>query len=346
MRLDPEDYAFLTSYSPARVGKQAVRLGAAIKARLISLAMSLVILLVFWWRAGNLSWPDGPTRVVLVLFGVSVLVVAAVGVAAWRGASAPVRQIALVWRYVLLGAAAVPLAGGWIVVVQLWRLGAMAKDAGTRPGTYGLLLWTYLILVAAVTAAWVAAIVLSVWWARQLRTRGYLARWTAQAATAGGFAMVGLGGVALLLARKLVPGMTAAMTERFAWLSDLGMWGFMALMCLTAVLVVLAVLQALDMTVFAATLVEQPALRIDPLGLVIDESAGPVRVPWHDVREIGAKAHTPLPGPELWLKRHSGPDWFVPFGFLDVLPGTIDSAIRAHTANVRTLDLARLNRVW
>ena len=343
-----EDYAFLVSYSPERLRKQAVRLGGAVKGRLISLMMSLAIVLLLWWRGGNLVWPDGPTRVVLVLFAVSGLVVAVVGVAAWRGAAAPLRQIAVVWRYVLLGATAAALAGAWIVVVELWRLGVMADEAGTRQGTYRLVLWTYLGLVAVVTIAHVAALVVGIRWTRRQThaSPGYMARWTAQVATAGGYAMVGLGAVALLLARNLVPDMTADMTERFAWLDDLGMWGLMALLCLSVVLLVYAVVQVIDMTVLAGTLVEGPALRLDPLGLVIDDPAGPTRIPWADLREIGAKAHTPLPGPELWLKRQGGPDWLVPFGFLDVMPGTIDSAIRAHTTNVRTLDLARLNRVW
>ena len=346
MQLDPEDYAFLTSYSPARVGKQAVALGRAVKGRLIGVVISLVIVLLLWWRSGGLSWPDGPTRLVLVLYALAGVAVAAVGLAAWRGASAPLQRVGLTWRFVLLGLAGLPLAGAWIVVAQLWRLGGLAQEAGGRAGLYPLVQWVYVVLVGLVTAAWLAAVVLGMVWARRPRSLGYLARWAAQVALVGGFATVGLGAIALLLARKLTPDMTEAMAERFAWIGDLGMWGLMALLCPTLALVVNAVVQTLDMTVFTARLVERPALRIDPLGLVIDEAAGPVRVHWQEICEIGAKAHTPLPGPELRLRRQGGPDWLVPFGFLDVMPGTIDSAIRAQTANQRALDLARLSRVW
>jgi hypothetical protein len=93
-----------------------------------------------------------------------------------------------------------------------------------------------------------------------------------------------------------------------------------------------------------ASIMVGPALRVDPLGLVIADANGPVRVPWDQVGGLGTKAHMFLPGPELVVKRTGAPDWRVPFSYLDVLPGTIDSAIRAHTGGRRSLSTTPLDR--
>jgi hypothetical protein len=88
-----------------------------------------------------------------------------------------------------------------------------------------------------------------------------------------------------------------------------------------------------------------PAVRIDPLGLVIAAENGPKRIPWAQVTHIGAKAHLGVVGPELVVQAQGAQDWRTPFSYLDVLPGTIDSAIRAHTGGRRSLDLSKLDRV-
>ncbi|MCL1842001.1 MAG: hypothetical protein FWF75_09735, partial [Propionibacteriaceae bacterium] len=56
MRLDPEDYAFLTCYSPARVGKAAERRCAQLRGTLISMAITVAIM-AFWWVQSGRSRP-------------------------------------------------------------------------------------------------------------------------------------------------------------------------------------------------------------------------------------------------------------------------------------------------
>jgi hypothetical protein len=88
-----------------------------------------------------------------------------------------------------------------------------------------------------------------------------------------------------------------------------------------------------------------PAIRIDPLGLVVADAAGPQRLPWSQVQSIATKPHVFAPGPELVVKRAGQRDWRVPFSYLDVMPGTIDSAIRAHTGGHRSLDTRATSRI-
>lgn len=88
-----------------------------------------------------------------------------------------------------------------------------------------------------------------------------------------------------------------------------------------------------------------PALRIDPLGLVLATPGGFERLRWSEVHRIGAKPRGKLPGPELVVHRGDKKQWRIPFMYLDVMPGSIDSAIRAHTSGRMVLDLAKLDRI-
>lgn len=89
------------------------------------------------------------------------------------------------------------------------------------------------------------------------------------------------------------------------------------------------------------------AIRIDPAGIHLATDAGPVAVPWAQISAVAAKNHQKLPGPELVVKGlDKGQQWKVPFSYLDVMPGSIDSAVRAHTQGRMQLDLSALDRVW
>lgn len=90
-----------------------------------------------------------------------------------------------------------------------------------------------------------------------------------------------------------------------------------------------------------------PALRVDPLGLVLSLDTGFERVEWDRINEVGSKQRHKLPGHELVIGfTDTKKKWRVPFAFLDVMPGSIDSAFRAHTLGNVTLDLSKLDRVW
>ncbi len=90
-----------------------------------------------------------------------------------------------------------------------------------------------------------------------------------------------------------------------------------------------------------------PALRVDPLGLVLATDQGYERVHWTQVEEVGAKPHHKLPGHDLIVRKVGVKEpWRIPFAFLDVMPGSIDSALRAHTLGAVTLNLKKLDRVF
>ena len=90
-----------------------------------------------------------------------------------------------------------------------------------------------------------------------------------------------------------------------------------------------------------------PALRVDPLGLVLSTGAQFERFTWDQISNVGAKQRHKLPGHELVIGFTAGrKNWRVPFALLDVMPGSIDSAFRAHTLGNVTLDLSKLDRVW
>lgn len=91
------------------------------------------------------------------------------------------------------------------------------------------------------------------------------------------------------------------------------------------------------------------ALRIDPAGLVLTNADGYQRVPWDQVDAVTSKLQHRLPGSSLVVRRRGDTkktSWRVPFAFLDTLPGSIDSAVRAHTSGETTLDLRPLDRVF
>ena len=346
MRLDPEDYAFLASYSPQRVRKLAVRLGAACKGRLLSVVIGLAFTVYLWFRMGKPQGWTGVTGTVLGLFVAGFVLVVASGVVAGFRAGTSGRGTGLVLHGTVLLGGALPLVGLWFVWVKIHGLLGLVDDAGGSPGWFKVVVWTWCALLGVLALVWVAAAVLTAIWARQPRSLGWIARQLSQAAAVAGFAAVFATALGLVAVRKWVNGLDESVIAASGWMADLAMWGLMAWMVLTIVLVAVGALQAADAIVFAGTLVAAPALRVDPLGLVIDDAGRPTRVTWPQVNALLAKAHSPQPGPELWLKRHGGPDWLVPLGFLDCLPGSIDSAIRAHTGNRRTLDVARLSRIW
>jgi len=89
------------------------------------------------------------------------------------------------------------------------------------------------------------------------------------------------------------------------------------------------------------------AVRIDPAGMIITGKQGRERVLWSQITAVASKNHQHIPGPELLIQGQGKKQrWKVPFSYLDVMPGSIDSAVRAHTGGRMQLDLSRLDRIW
>lgn len=95
------------------------------------------------------------------------------------------------------------------------------------------------------------------------------------------------------------------------------------------------------------------AVRIDHRGLHLDGDAEPGshdgRVPttfdWSGLKDIRAAGTKVGAGPNMVIEHQEGA-WEVPLSYLDTLPGTIDSAIRAYSGGRRGLDLSGLDSIW
>lgn len=87
------------------------------------------------------------------------------------------------------------------------------------------------------------------------------------------------------------------------------------------------------------------ALKIDHQGIRVDGSGNPQQFDWAALQEISVSGRRLGAGPALSLISAQS-TWKVPVSFLDTLPGTIDSAIRAYSGGRRTLDLSDMDSIW
>jgi hypothetical protein len=85
------------------------------------------------------------------------------------------------------------------------------------------------------------------------------------------------------------------------------------------------------------------AFRISHSGLTL--AATSEQIAWHDIAELKAVGRPAGAGPELQVK-HRGGTYQVPLSFLDAMPGSIDSALRAYSGGRRGLDLGELDSVF
>lgn len=92
------------------------------------------------------------------------------------------------------------------------------------------------------------------------------------------------------------------------------------------------------------------AMRIDREGITVtslEESPGaaPTFLPWLQVTGVRAAGKSTGVGPDLVVS-YPGGQWRAPLSFLDALPGTIDSALRAYSGARVGLDLSGLDALW
>jgi hypothetical protein len=319
MRLNPEDYAFLAFYSPARVDRAAGARRARAKGTLISLGLTVLIMAFWWFQQGKQSPSDVLTWWWLGLLAVTAVVTAASAL-----------MTAMPARLVALAGLVAPIVAWWML---WWRLRALDAD-GTTPRALAI---GALVLAIAGVGCLAASLIAALRWMREPAGMGWVARRLGQISI-----YVALGPAILFAVAWLAVGSRLGSA---GWINDQQIWVSCAIIAIAAIVANNAAQQAADFGVLAAAVQQRPALRIDPLGLVLDEPAGPVRVPWDMVRGIDAKARSLLPGPQLRVHRAGAPDWLVPMSYLDCMPGTIDSAIRSHTTDRRCLDLSALDRI-
>jgi len=122
-------------------------------------------------------------------------------------------------------------------------------------------------------------------------------------------------------------------TAQTIWLFVLGL-GFSGVWLVIAIIMYLAARRALD----RINATQGYAIKVDPQGI---EVAGKT-VAWPDVAGI-ATVRRGLGGqPRLTLRDTAGVTASVPITFLDTLPGTLDSAIRAYSRGSQWIDTSKL----
>lgn len=94
------------------------------------------------------------------------------------------------------------------------------------------------------------------------------------------------------------------------------------------------------------------ALRIDHRGLAVRAGSNggegadqPKFFDWTGLSALRAAGSRVGTGPNL-LVEHAQGAWSVPLSYLDTLPGTIDSAVRAYSGGLRGLDLSGLDTIF
>lgn len=89
------------------------------------------------------------------------------------------------------------------------------------------------------------------------------------------------------------------------------------------------------------------ALRIDHRGVHASNGGGDqaTTYDWAGLGALRAAGKKVGAGPQL-IVEHAQGQWQVPLSYLDTLPGTIDSAVRAYSGGRRGLDLSGMDSIW
>ena len=373
MRFDPEDYAFIARYDSKRMMASVKALGSAAVMRLIGVAVSLVIVVVIWSSGGTMK-PSNWFVVTLdavIVCAVFLVVTAVVAIIEkLRAAKAGVGEHAVLLCVLLIAAGVllVPVAmlvnvlRGYQILLRAFvdTLAGLPGLDSVRPFFTGVTVAYYALLVLLILAglAVVAGVAMVIVWLRTPRSLGWMPRRVVRVGLIAPPILLLVSGVGLLLVSAwLVPKVqqgldnsgqtTNAALPGTAIFDDYMTWVLLAFMMITAVTLVNAASRVTTGALLLARMPAGNALRVDPLGVVVDDAKmGPQRVTWAAIGQIAGRERGAMPGPELVIGRAQQAAWSVPFMFLDVLPGTIDSAVRAHAQDNRVLDLSALDKMF
>ena len=369
MRFDPDDYAFTAHYDPAKLSSEVKSLAKQGLMRLISVAVSIFVVVAIWSSAGRTSPTEwfNITRVAGITLAAVLVVAAVVAVIekfAAPNANAGFQTVILVILFTTSGALLYPVtrligfANDYGVIIKAFVDG-LFRD-GDRDGAkaaaplLSFLTTTHVvlfILLIAVAVVVVAALALLVVWLMSPRSLGWKQRNVMQTALwlPAGLLIVSSAWL-VLLSRRQVPNVQKLLREDVVVpeapiLEDWLMWVLLAGLSITVVTLLNGAVRVATASLLLSRMPQGPALRVDPLGMVVDDDKnGPERLIWPAIDLISGRPHAALPGPELVIGRSGRSVWSVPFMYLDVMPGTIDSAVRAHTQDCRELDLSPMDK--
>ena len=375
MRFDPEDYAFVAHYDQSRLLGQAKMLGKQGLMRLVSIVIGVVFTIIIA-RSADVLHPKlwQPATVAAAIFFIAAIVVTVVVLLIARastGKGGTTRQVVLLaLLFAASGSLLWPvwmitrLIGGYLDAVNLFV--TEIKQLPDQPGLdlvqtlhtqLGIVHVALLVLLGVVAVALPLGLLLLAFWLGKPRALGWIARREINLASIAAPALLlACGAVILLVGKYLVPqtvkklgqttlpsNVTLPKLDIFAdWL----MWLLLAGMMITIILMITNTAKLIGANLLLLRVPSGNALRVDALGLIVDDLSGPRRFTWDANPLITARQHQDLPGSELVIGHPGQAPWAMPFLYLDVLPGSVDSAVRAATQDVRTLDLTPLDKAY
>jgi len=374
VRFDPEDYAFVAHYDPTRLANQAKGLGKQGLIRVVTLAVSIVIVVIIAKNANTLHptvW-NSATRwtAIFVLAALALIVVGqAIESLVSRPTRAPLHVVivavviiaafSLLYPVYLL----ISMVDDYLHVLNNFMviLGGLkvqpAIDA-LQPLLRGITDARVVLIVILIVGGvlLVASVVLLIVWLATRRSLGWLHRRVINAAMLyPPVALIVCSAAIVYVSQYLLPQLSNKMgldnlpatvkLPGLGFFDDWLTWLLMAGLMVTAIMLIVGVTKVAEARILLARIPFGNALRVDALGVVYDDLAGALRLEWAAGPVIAGRQRGALPGPELVIGRSGKPAWSVPFMYLDVMPGTIDSAVRAATMNARTLDLSPLDKV-
>jgi len=371
VRFDPEDYAFVAHYDPTRLASQAKSLGKQGLIRVVTLAISIAIVIIIAKNAGSLHptlW--NPVTRWTALFVVIALGLVVIGQAIESLLSRPTSAVPHVIMIGIVIVAVnlllypvyllVTIVDDYLSMVRnlmviLKGLGIQSAIDAVQPALNAVtaVKVVFIVLLAVGGVLLVASVALLVLWLVTPRSLGWVHRRVINLALVYPPVVLLLcGGAIVLVSKYLVPQLEdklgldnlppAIKMPNLGVFSDWLIWVLMAGLMVTLIMLVVSITKVAEARILVARVPVGNALRVDALGVVYDDAAGPQRVEWTDRPVVAGRQRGALPGPELVIGQ---PRWSVPFMYLDVMPGTVDSAVRAATMNARTLDLAPLDKV-
>lgn len=374
MRFDPEDYAFIAHYDPTRLANQAKGLSKQGFIRIATLVISIIVIVIIARNANGLHptvW-NYVTRwtAIFVLASLVLILVAQVVESVASEAKSVDLHVAMVAVvivaanlllypvYLLVSVIDDYLATLRNFVVILDGAGIQSAIDTVQPLVNGVRDAKVALIVILIVGGLllVASIVLLVAWLMTPRSLGWVQRRLLNIVVLYPLAVLLLcGGAVVLVSQYVVPQLNkklsldnlppAATLPATGVFADWLIWVLMAGLMVTAVMLIGSVAKTAQAKILLVRVPAGNALRVDALGVVHDDLRGPDRIEWTAAPVITGRQRGVLPGPELVIARPGQPGWSVPLLYLDVMAGTIDSAIRAATMNNRTLDLTPLDKV-
>ena len=366
MRFDPEDFASVVHYGPKRLAGEVKTVGSQSLRRLLFVGVGLVVMVVIWASVGPRTPSDWftTTRWAAIIVAASLVVTAVVVVIEKFAFGRPSLAFHTAMLVLLLVASSLLL----VPVIMLAGIVAgydqvMRRFAGTL-GSYGQIVIKPLlgtlngvnigmvVAIVVVCAGLLSAFVALFIWLRTPRSLGHTHRKVLQLALwlpPGLMILCGAG--LILLSKRLIPKMQTTLgsddiVPNAAILDDWLIWLLLCGMLVTVIMFLGGATRLVTGAILLARLPQGAALRIDAAGMLLDVGQPePQRVAWPAIDLIAGRPRQALPGPELVIGRSGQSLWTMPFLFFDVLPGTIDSAIRASTHDGRDLDLSAMDKI-